>query len=218
MKCPHCESNIFSPTSDKCDACGFDSHVSCSRHGDHWVRLDRLTDAAHCLHLSERRKLEAQLDDFERRFPQVFFAVYFGVLPQGLKVSEVGFWLLNHAAFGTHDIAKRNEFGMVLVIDPAAGAACFSLGYAIEALGDKTGIAAVLVRMKKLLANSQYGDAVERAIRELDHCLRSTGKAQKRDSRNLTVHEVSADLGLSPLRLPSKSAFTNRTRDFATGN
>ena len=211
MKCPHCGSAISAASDDRCAACGFDSGVSCSRHGNHWVRLDRLTDAAHCLHLRERRKLEAQLDDFERRFPQVFIAVYFGVLPQGLKVSEVGFWLLNHAAFGTHDIAKRNEFGIVLVIDPAAGAACFSLGYAIEGLGERTRVEAILRGMKRFLANSQYGDAVERGIAELDRCLRLIGKAQKkRAGRDYNAHAVSSDLGLSPLRPPGHGVLASR--------
>ena len=199
MKCPHCDAEL-PPEAHHCPACGFDSQTSCSRHGSHWVRLDRLTDAAHCLSLRDRRKLEAHLNDFERRFPQVFFAVYFGVLPQGLRVSEVGFWLLNHAAFGTHEIAKRNEFGIVLVIDPAAGTACFSLGYAIEALTDQLDMSTLLMRMRRFLTRSDYGEAVGRAIRGLDRKLRSIGDACIRDQHSSAIHAVSADLGLCPLR------------------
>lgn len=204
MKCPHCDISITADA-EFCRSCGFDSRMSCGRHGDHWVRLDRLTDAAHCLSLRDRRQLEAHLDDFERRFPQVFFAVYFGVLPQGLRVSEVGFWLLNHAAFGTHEIAKRNEFGIVLVVDPAAGSACFSLGYAIEALGDRIDVSATLNQMRRHLARSDYGEAVEKAIRALDRQLRSVGRAHLRDPLSSTIHTVSSDLGLSPLRPASRT-------------
>ena len=204
MKCPHCDTALTSQA-ESCPACGFDSRTSCARHGDHWVRLDRLTDAAHCLSLRDKRKLEAHLDDFERRFPQVFFAVYFGVLPQGLRVAEVGFWLLNHAAFGTHEIAKRNEFGIVLVIDPAAGAACFSLGYAIEALADRMDIGGILDGMRRFLARSDYGAAVERSIHALDRQLRSVGRAQLRDPMSANIHAVSSDLGLKPLRPASRS-------------
>jgi uncharacterized membrane protein YgcG len=169
------------------------------------VRLDRLTDAAHCLSLRDKRKLEAHLDDFERRFPQVFFAVYFGVLPHGLRVAEVGFWLLNHAAFGTHEIAKRNEFGIVLVIDPAAGAAGFSLGYAIEALAGSMDISGILNGMRRFLARSDYGTAVERSIHALDRQLRAVGRAQLRDPRASSIHAVSSDLGLKPLRPSPRS-------------
>lgn len=205
MKCPRCDSLLPTATLDHCSECGFNSHASCSKHGDHWVRLDRLTDAAHCLRLSERQSLEAQLDDFERRFPQVFFAVYFGVLPQGIKVAEVGFWLLNHAAFGTHDIAKRNEFGIVLVIDPAAGTACFTLGYVMEGLADRIGIKAVLDGIGASLARSQYGEAVKHAIANLDRRLRRAGKAQMVDGRVSVAHTVAPDLGLVPLRSPVRT-------------
>jgi hypothetical protein len=207
MKCPHCETAV-SGQAESCPACGFDGATSCVRHGDHWVHLDRLTDAAHCLSLRDRRSLEAHLDDFERRFPQVFFAVYFGVLPQGLRVAEVGFWLLNHAAFGTHDIEKRNEFGIVMVIDPAAGAACFSLGYAIEALTGQMDVNGILTRIRRFLTRSDYGEAVERAICDLDRQLRSVGRAKLRAPGSSSIHTVSSDLGLRPLRpaLRSESA------------
>lgn len=177
------------------------------------MRLDRLTDAAHCLRLSERRKIEAQMDDLERRFPQVFFAVYFGVLPQGFRVEEVGFWLLNHAAFGTHDITKRNEFGIILVIDPAAGTACFSVGYAMEALLGKMGMQRTLLRASKYLSRSEYGGAVDLAIRDLDRSLRSLGRAELRDGRVSQVHAVSTDLGLTPLRKSSRPVLGGRSHN-----
>lgn len=211
MKCPHCDSELASEA-QCCSECGFNSLISSSRHGDHWVRLDRLTDAAHCLSLRERGRLETFLDDFERRFPQVFLAVYFGVLPQGLRVSEVGFWLLNHAAFGTHDISKRNEFGIVLVIDPAAGMACFSLGYAIEVLTDKLDVDRALARMRTFLKRSHYGEGVEMAIRNLDRQLRSVGQVQIRDRIHSSALAVSSDLGFSPLRTNSRSESSAQER------
>ena len=183
--------------SERCFDCGFDSLVSSTRHGGHWVRLDRLTDAAHCLGLREIRKLEALLNDFERRFPQVFLAVYIGVLPQGLRVTEVGFWLLNHAAFGTDDLAKRNEFGIVLVIDPAAGMACFTLGYAIEALTAKLEINDILSRLRPFLLRSHYCDAVLKAIGDLDRQLRSIGQPRRRDHVHSSAFAVPPDLGLA---------------------
>lgn len=199
MKCPQCDSQL-SDRAACCSNCGFNALTSSARHGDHLVRLERLTDAAHCISLRDRRKLEARLDDFERRFPQVFLAVYFGVLPQGLRVAEVGFWLLNHAAFGTHDISKRNEFGIVIVVDPAASTACFSLGYAVEALADQIKPVDILERMRGSLTLSHYAGAVEKAVCLLDRRLRSAGKPQIRDCNSTRIHTVSSDLGLSPLR------------------
>ena len=164
------------------------------------MRLDRLTDTAHCLRLRDRRQVEAQLDDFERRFPQVFFAVYFAVLPTGYTVGEVGFWLLNHAAFGTHDVAKRNEFGIVLVVDPGTKQAGITLGYAIEAVAAKLNIEGLLKRMAGCFAHGNHGKAVSLAIAQLDRVLRSIGRPQPRCEQSVMMHAVSTDLGLKPLR------------------
>lgn len=217
MNCPHCGQPVPA-TALTCAECGFQSATLCSRLGDHWVRLDRLTDAAHCLRLGDRRKLEVKLDDFERRFPQVFFAVYFGVLPQGVKVSEAGFWLLNHAAFGTHDIAKRNEFGVILVIDPAVGHACFTLGYALEALAERIGFSAVLDRLKPSLARSEYGEAVSIAIDQIDRTMRSAGKAQAPNWRSSLAHALGYDLGLTPLRPSRRPAGAQEHAGHATAS
>ena len=204
MKCPHCAATLHIEARG-CPACRFDAVLSSERHGNHWVRLERLTDAAHCLRLADRRTLEAQMDDFERRFPQVFAAVYFGVLPSGLTVSETGFWLLNHAAFETHDLSKRNEFGVILVIDPAAGSAGFTLGYAIEALVPKVDVAKTLSKMRRHLAASDYGRAVSVALHDLGARLKKLGRPEKRNPVSARMHTLTIDLGFRPLR-PGKAA------------
>lgn len=209
MKCPRCHSEVIN-TAEQCGSCGFASQVLCQRLGDHWVRLDRLTDPANCLRLHDRRRLEAKLDDFERRFPQIFFAVYFGVLPGGFSVSEVGFWLLNHAAFGTHDISKRNEFGIVLVIDPSATTAAFTLGYSLEGVEAGLQLESVLKSVSPSLKKGDFGKAVEQSIRRVDRKLRAVGTCHPKESRISPAHAVSADLGLTPLRNPARAALVER--------
>ena len=89
MKCPHCESPLSTPL-PACPQCGFSAEALGAYLGDHWVRLERITDAAHCLRLDDTRLCEVMMDDFERVFPQAFFAVYLGMLPTGLNVAELG--------------------------------------------------------------------------------------------------------------------------------
>jgi uncharacterized membrane protein YgcG len=209
MKCPRCHSQV-QPNAELCEFCGFNSSVLCSKLGDHWVRLDRLTDPANCLRLGERRKLESSLDEFERRFPQVFFAVYFGVLPQGFSSSEVAFWLLNHAAFGTQEITKRNEYGVVLVVDPSASTASFGLGYAIEMMASEIKAERILRLMSPHLLKGDYGRAVQTAINQLDKALRKIGKSSPRDPRVSSTHAVTTDLGLTPLRTPARTALVDQ--------
>ncbi len=199
MNCPRCFVPLASAAT-ACSRCGFSSLSVCQRLGDHLVRLDHLNDAAHCLKQSERRRIEGQLDDFDRRFPQVFLAVYCGVLPHGLNVSEAGFWLLNHAALATSDLAKRSDFGIVLIIDPAAGRAAFSVGYALENTLTQKHLQQILLGMKPHLAHSNYSEAASIAIRGIDRTLRSLGRSQPRACAAAHASPVDTDLGLPVLR------------------
>lgn len=200
MECPRCQSVLPCNASPSCDRCGFSLSVLCRKLGDQWVRLERLTDAAHCLRMRDSRKIDALLDEFERRFPQVFLAVYFGVLPHGVSVAEAGFWLLNHAAFATHDTSKRNEYGLVLVTDPAVGQSAISMGYTLERFIRRRDLDRMLLRMSTALAHSEYGEAVQIAIRRIDRMLRSAGSARPMESNPSHAPAVGGDLGLRRLR------------------
>jgi uncharacterized membrane protein YgcG len=119
MRCPSC--GIVSPIgSENCQSCGFVAASLADRLGQDAVLLDRLIDAAHCLRLRDRTRLEAALDDFERRFPQLVVCAYFGVLPQGVTAAEAAVWLCEN---GVRQRESGNLGGMnalVLAVDPAA--------------------------------------------------------------------------------------------------
>jgi len=168
--------------------------------GNQWVRLERITDAAHCLRLEDTRKAEVILDDFERSFPQSFFASYLGVLPTGLNVVELGFWLLNQGAFNTHSVSRRNDFGIVLVADPATQIIGITLGYAIEGYFDAGTISRILQAAGSHLSKGAFGMAIEAAC---THC----GEVLRKHARRITWKPEASpeagatpDMGLQPLR------------------
>ncbi len=162
MKCPRCNAPV-SPLQNACAGCGFSAALLHSYLGNQWVRLERITDAAHCLRLEDARSTEVVLDDFERVFPQAFFAAYLGVLPSGLTVAELGFWLLNQGAFNTHSVNRRNDFGIVLVVDPTAQTASITLGYAIEKCFSARAINYLLQTTGRHLKSGGFGAAIKNA-------------------------------------------------------
>jgi uncharacterized membrane protein YgcG len=179
MRCPHC-SNPVPVQHAFCERCGFSADALGAYLGHDWVHLERLTDVTHCLRLEEKRHLEVSLDDFERQFPQAFIAFYFGALPNTLNPLELGMWLLNHGAFASHQITKRNEFGAVCVIDPVTGTQGVALGYGLEALVRISDLETILTKMVPSLRNSQWGSACQQLISELSTTLRRCGKPTKR--------------------------------------
>jgi len=178
--------------------CGFSAQALANYLGGHWVRLERITDACRCLRLDDLRRIEVLMDDFERVFPQAFFAVYFGVMPLGLNVSELGFWLLNQGAFNTPSIQKRNDFGTVMVVDPETKSFALSLGYSIEAFFRKPHVLKPIFEAAAWqLGRLDYAGATERVLSDMSRVLRQNAH------RSLWTPEVPAgpvELAVEPLR------------------
>ena len=204
MNCPRCRTRVPAEQ-NTCSACGFTARVLHGYLGNQWVRLERITDAAHCLRLEEVRGIEVLLDDFERHFPQAFFATYLGILPNGLNAAELGFWLLNQGAFNTHSVSRRNDFGIVLVVDPAAQTASMTLGYAIEALFAEHVTSRILSTTGSHLSKGAYGMASEDACNRCADALRKKARA-KLWQPDIPVSGVMTDMGLQTLRGGHKPA------------
>ncbi|WP_395742951.1 TPM domain-containing protein [Prosthecobacter sp.] len=199
MKCPRCHASV-QPEQTSCPACGFSARLLHSYLGNQWVRLERITDAAHCLRLEDSRRAEVVLDDFERSFPQAFFAVYLGTLPSNLSVAELGFWLLNQGAFNTHSVSRRNDFGMVLVVDPAAQTACITLGYAIENCFSAKIMSRMMQTLGSHLRKGAFGMAIEATCVRAGEVLRKHARRMQWKPEAAGIADSVSDIGLQPLR------------------
>ncbi|WP_395716038.1 hypothetical protein [Prosthecobacter sp.] len=198
MKCPRCQGHV-TVQQNTCNACGFSATLLHGYLGNQWVKLERITDAAHCLRLEEARRAEVVLDEFERSFPQAFFATYLGVLPNYFNVSELGFWLLNQGAFNTPSVSRRNDFGVVLVVDPSSLFASLTLGYAVEAYFGEDRMQQILQSVAKLLAEGAHGEAIVTACTRCAEVLRKHGTRTAWSPASLGGGSQ-PDMGLQPLR------------------
>lgn len=144
--------------------------------GSTLIRLESLTDAAHCLRVREREALLHELEVFQHAFPQVFFAVYLGVLPATPTPPEIAFWLLNHAAFHPADPARLNERAALLLIDPVTKNAGLTVGYALEPHLPQRRLAQILRRIRTPLWHGEYAGAIGQAITLLGKELRKVAR------------------------------------------
>lgn len=212
MKCPRCSGEIRAEQI-ACEACGFTAKVLHGYLGNQWVRLERITDAAHCLRLEDSRRLEVVLDDFERAFPQAFFAVYLGILPIGLTAAELGFWLLNQGAFNTHSVGRRNDFGIVLVVDPSTRTASLTAGYAIERLFGDHRATQILQTVAKQFRKGSFGLALELVCQSCTRLLKRNSRGASWTPDPTLLPTTMANMGLQPLRgghqIPVKPPFSH---------
>ncbi|MGV3661630.1 MAG: hypothetical protein ACO1TE_15690 [Prosthecobacter sp.] len=179
--------------------------------GNQWVRLDRITDAAHCLRLEDFRRCEVVLDDFERSFPQAFFAAYLGILPLEVNVCELGFWLLNQGAFNTPLVSRRNDYGIVLAIDPSTQTLALSFGYAIEGYFDSKTTQKLLAEVGGRLAAGAIGKAIETACRRSGEILRRRARSVQWRPETSPDGNPIAHMGLTPLRSGHRPARAETT-------
>ncbi|MBB5032073.1 TPM domain-containing protein [Prosthecobacter vanneervenii] len=199
MKCPRCLASVL-PEQTTCSTCGFSAKILHNYLGNQWVRLERITDVAHCLRLEDTRRAEIVLDDFERSFPQAFFAVYLGALPSNMNVAELGFWLLNQGAFNTHSVSRRNDFGIILVIDPVAKTACFTLGYAVEHCFRQRTLSRMLQNLGSHLRKGAYGAAIEASCLSAGAALKKYARSMQWQPESAPVSDSMSGIGLQPLR------------------
>jgi hypothetical protein len=184
MDCPSCGCE-FADCHHQCPDCGFSLTSLSNQLGSGMVRLERLTDAAHCLRLREFRQIETLLDDFQRRFPQVYLALFLGVLPGRLNLRELSFWLLNKAAFGGPDQRRLNEYAILMAIDPAAKTVGLTVGYALEEVFPERRLNKVLQAMRTELWHGEYARAIERGIAAIDKRLRGAARCVLREDEIL---------------------------------
>ena len=179
MTCPRCGIPC-SPAGSVCGGCGCSLGEVDARLGAHAVIVNRLVDTLHLLRLRDSVRLEAQLDEFERRFPQAFFSAFLGALPHGVSAGEGGFWLLNHGIRTCQNEVRHNRHGIALVIDPSTHEASLCVGYALEAIVTPAKAAELLRKVSPALWHGDFARAITKVVSGIDQLLRQQGRARIR--------------------------------------
>ena len=210
MLCPKCATQLPELTA-ACPQCGFCAAEVENVLGNQAATIEPIMDVAACLRLADRNKLEALLDDFERRFPQVHIALFVGVLPPPLTPATAGFWLLNHGVRIKHGKRRDNAMGILILIEPTSGQAGISLGYGLETLLPTSSLTAALQAATHHLQHANFGAAFRSIVRAIDRLIRKAATSRARGAPFVPVtpkpHHV--PLGLPqhitrPAQLPPK--------------
>lgn len=127
----------------------------------------KLEDGAGLMKSSERAKVEVAMERFERRFPQMFFAVNTGRTEGRSDVRQYGFWLLNRAAFKDVPLDRPNEYGILLTIDPDAKSAGISWGYGLDAFLTAEDTFLFLSRAHAYWVEGRYSEGIIRGLDQL---------------------------------------------------
>lgn len=151
------------------------------RFGAGEVRISRLDDGAGLMRRAERERVEEAMDRFERRFPQLFFAVHSGHADAPGDLRRFGLWLLNRAAFEDVGVERPNERGVLLCIDPETKSAGLSWGYGLDPFLSEKNSFTMLSRAHAYFVEGRYSEGVVRVIEELGRVLKRRARQARRD-------------------------------------
>lgn len=143
--------------------------------------IRRLEDQAGLMRSSEREKVEAAMDRFEKRFPQLFFAVCTSRTEGRSDVRQFGFWLLNRAAFKDVPLDRPNECGILLTIDPDAKSAGITWGYALDAFLTAEDTFLFLSHAHGYWVEGRYSEGIVRGLHQLSKVLAKRCRQAKSD-------------------------------------
>lgn len=188
VKCPRCVQRVHR-AAVQCPHCGFSVHDADRAFGAQEVRLQCLTDAAGVLRRRERETARRLLEEFQHKFPQLFFAVYFGTFRELPSLRQFGFWLLNRGAFEDVEVSRPNEAGVLLSVDVGGKSAGISFGYALQPYLDDDITFRALSAAHPYFLQEQYLKAMEVVVERLGKTLRRQARRAQRDPESFDSSE-----------------------------
>jgi uncharacterized membrane protein YgcG len=144
-------------------------------------RVARLTDKSGMLDIDGRERVEQALDDFERRFPQLFAAVYTDRLDDPGQLRTYGFWLLNRGVFEHIPPGLGNESGILLLLDPVSKSAGFTFGYLLDPYLDENDTFECLARAHSHFLEGNHPEGILKALHQLEWFLRRRALQARRN-------------------------------------
>lgn len=163
--------------------------------GSEDVRVAALSDAAGALRAKERKEMRLLMNEFEHRFPQLFFAVYIGAFEEVSHLRQFGFWLLNRGAFVDVEVSRPNACGILLSLDVAGKAAGLTYGYSLHSFLEEDDTFAALSAGHPFFLQGQYFRGIEIVMKKLEGTLIRRSKRARKDPSRFQEEEASEATG-----------------------
>lgn len=133
--CPACNTVAHENVSE-CSHCGFSYNELCKFYSGTEERLKDgvllLTDKAGVLSTKQRQDCKRLQRAFAKKFPGLFFAVYFDADREISSPESMAIWLLNRAEFLDLPQAGHSQYGVLLYVNVERKTSVISFGKGLE--------------------------------------------------------------------------------------
>jgi hypothetical protein len=180
MRCPRCVQRIHRAAGG-CPHCGFTLADADKVFGAEDLHLRTLSDSAGLMRRDEQGRLQAVMQRFNRRFPQLFVAVHTRSFGGLANLRQFGFWFLNRTKFEDSPSDLGNRSAILLVMDADSKSAGISFGYALDAFLDEEDTFQCLARAHAYWLEGRHADGLVKAIEQLIIILKKRSRQVRRD-------------------------------------
>ena len=172
MYCPYCQTPLRADATE-CGAC----RLTFPRTAALLAAVPRLTplvaDTTGSLTAADIGKLKKRIAAIQRRFPQLVLQVVMHVFPPEHPFSMHVFWLFNAGNFAGDSNRGKDNYALLVCIDPARCDAAIMPGYGLEPFLKTETLDHLLELAGPSWQEKRWADGIIRVLDELDQLLES---------------------------------------------
>lgn len=155
--CPSC-GDASTEESAACRSCGFEFASRLLPYEAPSLR--KFIDFDGHLTREDIKRGQRALEKLRSYFPQVTFCTCIAAVPEGVSITEFGFWLFNQSIPEGQRLVERRLHTILLNVDPVRGEAALTVGYGLDPFVDDASLERCLAKVRRLLARENYGRAI----------------------------------------------------------
>lgn len=172
MQCPFCQT-IQQADAPECPAC----RITFPRTSALVGALPRLTpevaDTTKSLSPPEQAKLKQRIAEMQRRFPQLAMQVVIHGFPVEYPFSMHVFWLFNAGNFAGDSCRGKDNYALLLALDPTRTEAAIMPGYGLESFLRPETLDHLLELAGPAWESKRWAEGIFRVLDGLDQLLES---------------------------------------------
>lgn len=164
--CPSC-GGVTAEGDRACRACGYGFEFASRLIPYPAPALRKFIDFDGHLSRHDIRDGQRALEKLRAHFPQVTLCTCLVNVPDGVSITEFGFWLFNQSIPEGPRLIERRLHSILLLIDPTKGEATLTVGYGLDPFLDDADLQRCLQKIRRPLAAKNYGKALRRLCASL---------------------------------------------------
>ncbi len=172
MQCPYCQSPLR-PDAAECGACRMTFPRTSALLGAMPRFSQGVADNTRSMSPGEIGKLRKRVGEIQSRFPQLVLQIVMHVFPEEYPFAMYAFWVFNAGNFAGDSHRGKENYALMIVIDPERCEAAITPGYGLEPFLKTATLDHLLELAGPAWQEKRWADGLMRLLEDLEPLLES---------------------------------------------